>query len=267
MSLYNSSALKNKMASFFSRFFLSESESNELKKLVCESDAIYKRLDEQEYSIREMNKINAELNNAVRKEIKGVWKKTLQVQMLLEKSFDSIISELKFDIAGYTTQSKQFHHAAACRVDDAAGKIAGVNGAITGIRDYLEENSKISKRFQEGYDYHVLKNFVRHIARTIGNLDGAISKQSNDDVKEELIDARDDLVELLSFNGVEQIIPEVGGSRHGLEKYVEVVQERVACDNPELSGKIAEIVQVGYKFAVNEDQDRIILPARVKLFV
>jgi hypothetical protein len=267
MSLYDRNALKRKAASFFSRFFLSEEESQKLKALIDESNEIYKRLDEQEHSMREMNKTNAELNKALRKDIKGVFKKIHQIQKQQQKAFELIVSDLRSDVEGHTTQSKLFHNTAAFKVDEAVGRIAGVNGAITGIRDYLEENSKTSKRFQEGYDYHIFKHFVRQIASTIRNLDNAISKQDNDNAKEELLDARDDLIELLSFNGVVQIIPPVGTSRQGIEKDVEVTQERVACDNPELSGRIAEIVQVGYKFVFNEDQERIILPARVKLFV
>lgn len=264
--MFNSHSLKLKMASFFSRFFLSEKESMDLKNLIRESDAIYKRLDDQEHSICEMNKINTDLNKAVRKEVRGVLKKIRHIQLQQERAFEILVNELRSDIEGHTSMLKQFYCDAACKVDEATGRLVGVNGAITGIRDYLEESSKMSKRFQEGYDYHILKNFVRHIARTIRNLDNAICEQNDDVVKEELMDARDDLIEMLSFNGVEQIKPKTGISRQGIEKEVEVTKDRVKCDNSESSGKIAEIVQAGYKFTFNEDQERVILPARVKLF-
>lgn len=288
MSFFNRLALKRKAASFFSRFFLSKDKSKELKNMVGESEAIYKRLSEQEQSIREMNQIILESNQAIEKKIdaffsevkslqeqqektfqkqlKTVLKGTAQTQRQLEKSFESRITGLEKDISKHSAYSKQLNFDTVAKVDLAVGQITSVSGAITGIRDYLEENSNITRRFQEGYDYHILKNFVRQITRTIKNLDGFISELPDGRAKEEYVNARDDLVELLELNSIEQINPEIGSSRERLEKEIAVVEDRVGNNAPERSGKIGEVVQTGYKFVFNEDQERILIPAQVKLF-
>ena len=49
-------------------------------------------------------------------------------------------------------------------------------------------------------------------------------------------------------------------------KYWEVVEEKVQTSDPELDGCVAEINRVGYLYLFNESQERVIVPAQVKLY-
>ncbi|MDH3345980.1 MAG: hypothetical protein OEL75_02230, partial [Kiritimatiellaceae bacterium] len=183
-----------------------------------------------------------------------------------ERSIERILESLRSDVAAQSTSAHQFHTIALSKVDTAVGAVSGVNSSLSGIRGFLDENSRMIKRFEEGYDYQILKNFVRQIARSIKNLEKQISKVGEGDSREELIDARDDLVEMFERNGISPIRPSVGDVYVGMEQFVEVSNDKIQTSDPSLKGKIAEVESAGYLYDFNDGQQRLIQAARVKLY-
>lgn len=253
------------LKSFLTCPLFSKKKADELREVHTESEKINDRIQTVESSLRQFGKLLEESIKDLRKQQKAHSKKMQRDGDRLNSDIEGHIQKLCSVLAGQTAQVQQFQNAALSKVDDAAGTISGVNGSIGGIRDYLSENNKTLQRFQAGYDYQILKNFVKPVTRTINDLGQLLEKLSGDE-KEELMDARDDLLELLERNGIEQIDPVLGTSREGKEKESEVLPEKVKTDDPEKRGLIAEVKRVGYRYEFNDGQEKIIQAAQVKLY-
>lgn len=249
-----SSKVRGNVRAFFTRPLLSKKRTDELTLLVSESDKIHARLAETEDNLRKIIRQSAEWDRKFTKEFH-----------LFKKAVAEELIGLGNDVSKQTELVKQSHDIALGRIASACGQISGIDGTIGGIRDYLAKSADAIRRYQEGYDFQILKNFVRQIARAISDLDRSIGKAS-DEAKPALIEAKEDLIELLYRNGVEPILPEVGISYKGMEKYAEVSPEKVPAINPAQRGGIAVVTRLGYKYTFDTDKERVIQPAMVKLY-
>ena len=253
------------LKSFLTCPLFSKKKADELREVRSESEKINDQMETVESSVKQLEKLLKKSIKDLLKEQKALSKKMQhdgdELSQAIEKSFDSLHS----DIAGQTAHVQLFQKTASSKVDSAIETVTGVNGSIGGIRDYLSENNKMLQRFQAGYDFQILKNFIKPIARTINDIDQLLENLSGDK-KDDLMDVRDDLVELLERNGVEQIDPVVDTSREGKEKEIEVLPERVKTEAPGKRNLIASVERVGYRYKFNEEQEKIIQAAQVKLY-
>ena len=176
---------------------------------------------------------------------------------------DQVIKSLSAHIDSFTQHTTSNNK----QITTATASVNSISADLTGIRNFLDKSTNQNRRFQEGYDFQILKNFIRQIIRLIRDIETQLSNIDQPEAKEALEDARDDLVELLERNSIEQIIPEIN-VRYDSDKlkYWEVVEEKVQTSNPEHDGCVAEINRVGYLYLFNESQERVIVPAQVKLY-
>jgi len=138
---------------------------------------------------------------------------------------------------------------------------------VSAIREYAARQQDRVRRLQDGYDWNIIKRFCIRIIRCIDNLDERIALfagQGHD--TRSLEDVRDELVFALESSGVEQFEPEINTSYKGLEKRAEAVKTRQPTDDPDLVGKIAEIVKPGYQYVVGDDEVKIVRCSQVKLY-
>ncbi|GAJ19748.1 unnamed protein product, partial [marine sediment metagenome] len=90
---------------------------------------------------------------------------------------------------------------------------------------------------------------------------------SEQDVKTpNLEEIKEELVFALESSGVEQFEPEINSDYHGQEKTAEAVKEKEHCDDPNLTGKIAEVIRPGYQYFIDEENVKVVRTAQVKLF-
>jgi hypothetical protein len=146
--------------------------------------------------------------------------------------------------------------------------VANVDGSIKGIQDYLAEQNKVQRRYQEGYDFQILKNFVRQIIQMIINLDRRIEMTEEGSIKVDLLRVRDRLVDLLDRNGVVQIIPTVGSAFDAELRQIAEAAGVVDAPSPSFSGTVADVVQPGYLYTYTDDSEksRCLQPAKVTIF-
>lgn len=138
---------------------------------------------------------------------------------------------------------------------------------VAAIREYASGQQDRVKKLQEGYDLNIIKNFCLRIIRCIDNLESCISKKSKHDSETvHLKEARDELLFALESSGVEQYEPEIDSDYCGQERHAEAVKEKEHCDDPNLVGKIAEVVKPGYQYFIDEENVKVVRPAMVKLF-
>lgn len=148
--------------------------------------------------------------------------------------------------------------------DDSLGKLTQ---EVTALREFASSQQDHVRKLQDGYDWNILKNFCIRMIRCIDNVD---SRMKQLDADEETImhleDIRDELIFSLESSGVEQYSPELQSEYYGQEKRVEVLKDRKLCSDPELKGKIAEIVRPGYQYVVSDDNIKIVRTAQVRVF-
>ena len=138
---------------------------------------------------------------------------------------------------------------------------------VAAIREYASHQQDRVKKLQEGYDLNIIKNFCLRIIRCLDNLESCINKQSEqDDETMHLKEVRDELLFALESSGVEQFEPEINSDYRGQERLAEAVKEKVQCDDPGLTGKIAKIIKPGYQYFIDEENVKVVRPAMVKLF-
>lgn len=133
------------------------------------------------------------------------------------------------------------------------------------IAEVQKKNSRI-QRLEEGYDYQILKNFSRQVIREIRS-QRMMQKRANCDEKKKIYQEMIDfLEELLERNSIVKIKLEVGETYAGNEKLAECDAVKVYTEDISLKGRIATILREGYQYEFNEDSNRVIEPAKVRLF-
>lgn len=137
---------------------------------------------------------------------------------------------------------------------------------VSSLRDYLAKQQNFVRRLQDGYDWTVLKNFCNRIIRCIDDVEKRMNSADaiTDAHRQDLEMIYDQLVFVLDGNGIEQFKPEIDTPYSGQEKTAEVVGK----DPSEKGepGHISQVVNPGYFYYINEEHQKLIRPARVRLY-
>lgn len=246
--------------------FARRSREDSLQELESEADGIYKRLDEVELTARETAKALASLDKRVGKALNEIVRQVQKAAVSQETMVEQILERLRSDVADQQSAAQQFHNVALIKVDDVAAAVSGIKGSLSGMQGVLDDNNKLVQRFEDGYDYQILKSFVRQIARVIAHLDKQLETVVDADARVAVMDARDDLIDVLEHNGIEPYKPRQGSAYAGQEKLVELEPERIATEDPAQKGTIATVKRAGYVYRLGTEQARVIQTAQVCLY-
>jgi molecular chaperone GrpE (heat shock protein) len=138
---------------------------------------------------------------------------------------------------------------------------------VSAIREYAANQQNRLERFQDGYDWNIIKTFCLRIIRCIDNIDSRIENLADEDAQtEHLEEVRDELIFALESSGIEQFEPEVNSDYRGQEKFAEAVKEKTECEDPDKKGKIESVLRPGYHFFIDDENVKIVRPAQVRLF-
>ena len=138
---------------------------------------------------------------------------------------------------------------------------------VSAIRQYTADHRDDLEKLQDGHDWNMIRPFCLRIIRCIDNLESRISRPIKKNAKvTHLEEIRDELIFALESSGIEQFEPEINSDYRGQEKYAEAVKNKQFCDDPNQTGKIAEVVRPGYQYLIDEENVKVVRPAQVKLF-
>jgi molecular chaperone GrpE (heat shock protein) len=142
-----------------------------------------------------------------------------------------------------------------------------LNDQISAIRQYASSQQDRVEKLQNGYDWNIIRTFCLRIIRCIDNLDSRIERLSDDSESLEMLsDIRDELLFSLESSSVEQFDLEHDSVFSGQERLAEAIKEKEITDNPELKGRIAQVVKPGYQYVLDDENVKIVRTARVKLY-
>lgn len=175
------------------------------------------------------------------------------------KKYDSHFSVIATTLAAFQDSADK----GLKRVDREMTRIESL---VVGMRDYLSESNEQTARLQEGYDYAVLKKFVRPVIQVIHgleSLEGRLEKTSDaDEIRVNWME----LLDLLEHSGIERFDVPVGAPYADMRKEAEVVTVKEPTNDPDKVGRVAAVIRSGYRYVYNNDRKRLVLPAQVKLF-
>ena len=137
---------------------------------------------------------------------------------------------------------------------------------LDGLIAYQEETAKRLRRFEEGYDFQILKNFTRPLFRKIASIENKMSKCWFSWRRRALNDTLDEIIEVLERNSIIVIEPQIGEQFAGNEKLYEVVEEKKKTKKAELVGHVAKVLHRGFKYEFNDGSVRVLAPAKVMLY-
>jgi molecular chaperone GrpE (heat shock protein) len=257
--------LKSRIVGILTYEILPRKAVEERKQIVSESTRIDKRMDELEKSIAQLDSFLTQSVHHILKIQQSLAKKMIRSNGDSQKALQRELAKLTSKVDALTKQAGITQEIAISKVSAACGQLSGIDGTLGGMRDYLAKSTESIRRYQEGYDFQILKNFVRQIARAIADLERNLLKVP-DEAKPALIEAKEDLLELLYRNGVEPIVPETGASYRGMEGYAEVSPEKVPATDLAQRGNVAEVTRPGYRYTFDTDNGRVIQSAMVKLY-
>ncbi len=138
---------------------------------------------------------------------------------------------------------------------------------VSAIREYAANQQNRLEKLQDGYDWNIIRTFCLRVIRCVDNLENRIdqAKQQDSDTTA-LEEVRDELIFALESSGIEQFEPETDSEYRGQEKFAEAVKDKLECDDPEQSGRIANVIRPGYQYFINEEQVKVVRPAQVRLY-
>jgi molecular chaperone GrpE (heat shock protein) len=149
----------------------------------------------------------------------------------------------------------------------ADDRLTDLSEQICAIREYAAQQQERVKKLQEGYDWNIIRNFCLRIIRCIDNIDCQIRNLADEvNVTERLEQSKQELIFALESSGVERFDVPLQSDYKGQEKQLEVLKDRVEANDPQLSGKIAEVVRMGYQYVIDEENVKIVRPAQIRLY-
>ena len=191
-----------------------------------------------------------QLEQNIRKTIlAGYHQSALNVQNSLKTQNEAIEKQ----VAEVMQMAQTIQEASSKNSEPVKSSLDELARQISAIREYTTlQHSKIEK-LQEGYDWNIIKNFCLRVIRCIDNLENRIAKLSQRNIDTaDLEEIMDELVFALESSGVEQFRPQINSDYNGKEKTAEVTKDKATADDPNMRGKIAEVLRPGYQYVIDE---------------
>ena len=228
-----------------------------------------------EKSVKPEKRLNAEKPNSVEKPFDQL-AKNIQENILsdyrennekLEDSIKAQTENLEKQVAEFKEVAQSVKEASLENSSPLNSTIEELAQQVSAIRQYAWGQQDKIEKLQEGYDWNIIRTFCLRVIRCIDNLENRIKKLASKDIDTtDLEQIRDELIFALESSGVEQFEPQTHSEYKGQEKSAEVIKEKEPVEVSDMEGKISEVVRPGYQYVIDEDNIKIVRPARVKLF-
>ena len=209
-------------------------------------------------------KMLGQLEHNIRKTIlSGYHENTLKVQNSLKTQNETIEKQ----VAEVIQITQTIQEASAKNSEPVRNSLDELAKQVSAIREYTCFQQDRIEKLQEGYDWNIVRNFCLRVIRCIDNLEDRIARLSEQNIDTtDLKEIMDELVFTLESSGVETFKPEINSDYNGKERIAEVVKDKVHPNNPNMRGKIAEVVKPGYQYVIDDANVKVVRAARVKLF-
>lgn len=144
----------------------------------------------------------------------------------------------------------------------AAGEaLSGVSAEVAALREHVARQQVQLRRWQEGYDWQVLRRVCSRLLRVADDLERKAA-DSEGETADALSVAREHILIVLEDEGIEELRLTPGQEYAGMEKVAKVVG-RPAAPGPDMAGRVAEVLSPGFIRVDGDGTARVLRPARV----
>lgn len=138
---------------------------------------------------------------------------------------------------------------------------------VSAIREYAANQQDRLEKLQDGYDWNIIRTFCLRIIRCIDNIENRIARSKDEDPDTTALEeVKDELIFALESSGIERFEPKIDSEYRGQEKFAEAIKEKLGCEDPKQTGKIANVIRPGYQYFIDEENFKIVRPAQVQLY-
>ncbi|MCH7920534.1 MAG: hypothetical protein IIC50_21455 [Planctomycetes bacterium] len=184
-----------------------------------------------------------------------------------EESLKSQAAAVEKQMAEVKEVAQRVRDSAAEGSEPVNQALLSLNDQISAIREFASDQQDRVEKLQNGYDWTIIRTFCLRIIRCIDNIELQMMSASGAiDEDHPFAQIRDELLFALESSGVEQFEPKVKSLFQGQERRAEAVKEKQSTKNRALKGCIARIIKPGYQYILDEETQRVVRTARVKLY-
>lgn len=159
---------------------------------------------------------------------------------------ENSLSKLKLKMSQALDTSQKTFADNLTRVGDSAQNTYNL---VNDVREYVSKQATETRRWQEGYDWHILKNYLTRLISTLDDIETKLDVYRKEDKPEEFLQDFDFLRETLEIHleeeGVISFAPEIGADVDPLQVDIKGGIDSTSEDQqPET---VAEVVKKGYE--------------------
>lgn len=173
---------------------------------------------------------------------------------LLNQNNNNVINSLESLISNIKQNNLNF--------DNTSKNVSKIFEILLGYQKVLQEKDLIIKRYQEGYDTKLIKNFISKFLFRHKKLKKIIANKDYD--SETIENYSSYLFSAIEECGVQEINIKIGSDFRDLGNKVSDSPTIISSSNKDLDFKIKEVIEKGY--FIGDEEPTIIIPTKVAIY-
>ena len=151
--------------------------------------------------------------------------------------------------------------------------VSKINDQLSALRKFSDEKNELVKKYQEFYDFGILKSFVFEIISGIDNLEDSIKNLKSQNQPQSSIDAvnlaKDQLVVLLENENILQKEPDLQLKYNDPKQPIKLkVMKSIDVEDENLVGNIHKILHAGYAGQIGKNnEEKLIRESYVSIYI
>lgn len=138
--------------------------------------------------------------------------------------------------------------------------LSDMKSELSAVKEIAYQKDTQIKKYEDGYDYQILKNFINEIFKILDNID-----KNNENPQAVLEETKEDLLIMLENANIQKIDIKVGDTYSGNEKIAKVVSTQQTEDEDKLD-TIASVSKNGYEYIIDDNQSKVLRVSEVSVY-
>ena len=150
--------------------------------------------------------------------------------------------------------------------------VSKINDQLSALRKFSDEKNELVKKYQEFYDFGIIKSYILETISTIDHLEDSVRELENKNHPQESIEAVNfaklKLVTILENDNINQVQPNLEMTFNDSKQPVKCKVNKKTVSNENTAGTIKSIMHSGYVGQISKDKEFVtIRPAYVNIYI
>jgi molecular chaperone GrpE (heat shock protein) len=183
------------------------------------------------------------------------------------QQFTNLENSLSSSILKISQLLEASQKASASRLDEAVTTSKTTMELVNGLREYVGKQADETRRWQEGYDWRILKTYLLRVVSTLDDIETKLEFYKNNGKSEELIKDFDFLRETLEIHleeeGLLAFSPKLGEEPDA--SLVDIKAGVTISEDAQVVGAVAEVIHRGYEIDLGTET-KVVRKAQVSVY-